>query len=269
MLDFDQIDIWFPSLTNALSPIIDNSVLSIVANSNPEFFEDALDQLLESVDRNTLVDTTLNWLQLSKIVGYHGTRLTKEEALSISNVGLRPLSAPERRVRLTRALSKHHEWHEKESRLDEAIENFGKGNSAGQREGQVHLTLSEAGMLRSFNHYLKYGSEFDQHAAYTLFGTEGYEYLARDGTPMIFRFSVPGETAIRAAHPIFTVDDMLARNEMPNIVKEFLNAWCFRLTDSSFQTTNLREDCGLVFRDVVPAEWIIGIRTVQIEEICA
>jgi hypothetical protein len=93
------------------------------------------------------------WLQSNEIAGYHGSRLTDEEFHSVKKIGLIPLDAETRRDRLIRALSHHPKWQEVKAKLDETILAYGQGNRAGHREGQVHLTLSKAGLIQSFNHY--------------------------------------------------------------------------------------------------------------------
>jgi hypothetical protein len=120
----------------------------------------------------------------------------------------------------------------------------------------VHLTLSRAGLTDAFNHYLTHGAEFDWHVAAELLGEEGQELLSKDGTPYVIQVAVPGDLALTAAHPHFTVDDMRERGELPNIVHQFLDVWCFRLSRPGYQSRKLRVDCGMVFESAVPAEWI-------------
>ena len=135
--------------------------------------------------------------------------------------GLVTLEASSRRERLSRALSRHPRWTKVAAQLDDAINVIGPGNAVGRRKGQVYLTLSYAGLMKGFNHYLTHGAEFDRHVASELLGEE------------------EREAALAAAHPFFTVDHMRARGEVPNILKEFLQAWCFRLPRPSIQSRNL------------------------------
>jgi hypothetical protein len=46
-----------------------------------------------------------------------------------------------------------------EPQLEETLALFGAANHGGHREGQVHLTISRAGLVQGFNHYLTHGSE--------------------------------------------------------------------------------------------------------------
>ena len=139
----------------------------------------------------------------------------------------------------------------------------GPGNRAGRRENPVHLTLSKSGLVDGFNHYLTHGSEFDQHVAHNLLGEDGSELLRSDGNPFLVRVRVPGAAALAAAHPIFTLEDVIAQGDTPNIVKEFVEAWSFRLAHPDFQSASLEVDCGMVFRSPVPAEWIVGIEEIS------
>ena len=263
ILEFDNIGIWAPSLENALQAYVSENVLHNVATSKPEYMEDALETFFKLTDQDAIIQNTLCWIESNKIAGFHGTRLTNKEIASVLSNGLVPLQADDRREPLIRKLSKHPNWPAVEGRLDETIDAYGKEGSAGHRQGQVHLTLSEAGIVTKFNHYLTHGSEFDQHVASALLGQDGKDYLTRDGDPILFRMAVPGRCALKAAHPFFAIEDTRKSGGLPNIVKEFLRSWAFYLTDRNFSPSKLKVDCGMVFKSVVPAEWIIDHRTVS------
>lgn len=261
MIDFDDIDDWAPKLAAALSPHVPDSIGPKLAAAALEFVEDARDLLFDLAGRDAVIDAALDWIRSTKIVGYHGSRLTDEEIASVRSSGLIPLKAEARRLRLIRALSSHSRWHEVLNQLDAVIQAHGRGSAVGNRENQVHLTLSGAGLINSFNHYLTHGAEFDQHAAYALLGQEGKDLLARDGKPTLIRVAVPGPVALDAAHPFFSIDDIRDRGDVPNIVNEFLEAWSYRLAYPEFQSRTLEVDCGMLFRSTVPAAWIIGFDT--------
>jgi len=90
----------------------------------------------------------------------------------------------------------------------------------GHREGQVHLTVSRAGLTRSFNHYLTRGSEFDGHVARHLLGVEGQNLLGSHGGAVLFKLQVPGKTALAACNPYVRPD-----TEIPNLVSDILRVW--------------------------------------------
>ncbi len=257
-IDFDAIDDWASPLHSVLQGLLPKGIENILISRRPEFVEDALDILFEHADRDAVIDSTLDWVRSGKIVGYHGTRLTPEEIESIRELGLLPLDASARRIRLTRALSEHPKWQSVSSRLDEALEKHGRGQCAGGREGQVHLTLSRSGLVSGFNHYLSHGSEFDQHVAYYLLGDEGKNLLGEDGTPILLTFAVPGAVALEVAHPFLGIDDLRRQGDVPNIVNEFLKAWSYALAHPGFLSSTLRVDCGLFFRKTVPADWLMA-----------
>ena len=152
MVEFDDIDNWTSDLAAALSEHVPISVARKIAAASPEFVEDARDKLFELMDRNTIIDATLDWIRSTEIVGYHGTRLTHQEIDSVRANGLVPLKAEARRTRLVRALSPHPKWREAADRLDAVIQAHGPGGFGGHREGQVHLTLSQSGLTKGFNH---------------------------------------------------------------------------------------------------------------------
>jgi hypothetical protein len=264
LIDFDDIESWAPSFTAALKDHLPSNVGSLLAEKTPEYIEDARDILLGLTDRDTIINAALAWVRSSEIAGYHGTRLTHAEVASVRMRGLLPLDARTRRVRLSRALSRHPQWQSVASRMDEALEKHGRGQCAGGREGQVHLTLSRSGLVNGFNHYLSHGSEFDQHVAHFLLGDEGKELLREDGTPTVLKFSVPGPVALDAAHPFFGIDDKRRQGEVPNIVNEFLEAWGYALAHPGFQPSSLEADCGLFFRNVVPADWLVVAEPVEV-----
>lgn len=261
VVDFDEIDEWAPALTAALNSLLPESVGGKLAAVSPEYVEDARDLLLSLAPRDAVVDATLTWIRASRIAAYHGSRLTNEEMSSVRAVGLIPLKAEERRYRLERALSAHRRWPEVRGQLESTIEAHGRGEAAGRREGQVHLTLSRVGLRDTFSHYLTHGAEFDQRVAYALLGPDGKELLARDGEATIIQVAVPGALALDAAHPYFGIEDLRARGDLPNIAGQFLEAWSYRLAHAGYQSRRMKVDCGMIFYAAVPAAWIVGFET--------
>lgn len=261
MVDFDDIDNWEPGLTDALSSHLPDSVRLTLETAAPKYVEDSRDLLFDLTDRDAIIDATLTWIRSTKIAGYHGSRLVEEETAAIQAGGLIPLRAEARRNRLLRAFSQHPKWHEVEGKLDTTISDHGPGRAAGRREGQVHLTLSRAALTDHFDHYLTHGSEFDQRVAYALLGPDGKQLLAGDGKPTVIQVAVSGSLALEAAHPHFGIDAMRAKGDVPNLVDQFLEAWTYRLAYPGFQSRTLKIDCGMVFRSIVPAAWIVAVET--------
>ena len=173
-----------------------------------------------------------------------------------------PLNANARCTRLVRALSPHPQWSKVGHCLDAILDQYGTGSKVECREGQVHLTLSRCGLYRGFNHYLTYGAEVDQHVAYALLGEDGKELLRKDGDARIIRVAVPGYIALNAANRHFTIEERLARGDVPNLVDEFLKVWSYTLVYPNFQCGTLEVDCGMVFYSRVPSAWIMDIETV-------
>lgn len=259
MIDFDSADEWEADLSASLRHVVTDNVIEEVRSSDPEFIEDARDMLLELAGRDAVINTTLNWLRSGSLAAYHGSRLTSEEITAIYDSGLVPLQANARASRLTRALSGHPRWAEVSGQLTATIEKYGNQGHMGQREGQVHLTLSISGLTNGFNHYLTHGSEFDQHVARSLLGDEGLELLGYDGEPAIVIISVPGTEALAATHPYISIEDMQSRGDVPNIVDEFLCVWSYRLVHPGFESRSLEVDCGMIFRQAIKPEWIVRV----------
>lgn len=259
MLDYDNIDDWAPRLSAALVDVVADHVRASIAAYAPEYIEDACAHLFSLVSPDHLITATLQWLGANTIAAYHGSRLTDEEVASIRRDGLLPLDALSRRSRLARALRGHRDWAALEPRLDREILAHGPHNRAGHREGQVHLTLSRAGLVNGFNHYLRRGAEFDQHVAHALLGLEGYQLLEADGRAVVIQVELSGDVALAGAHPHFTIEDMRLRGEVPNIVREFLETWSYRLFDPAYQTKTQELDCGISFCEAVPPRCIRGL----------
>ncbi len=259
MVDFDNNRIWVPLLTKAVGSLLSDAAREKLRAEMPEFLEDALDLLFFCTNREEIINATLEWIRTMPIAGYHGSRLVDSEVDSIRFRGLLPLKALSRRERLCKALSCHPRW--KEGALDAALLNFGEGNKAGCREGQVSLTLSRCGLLHGFNHYLTHGSEFDQHVAYALLGNEGKELLRKDGNARIIQVAVPGPVALNRANQYFPIAARLERGQLPNLLEDFLRAWSYTLAHPDFDCGTLKLDCGMVFCKAVPSRWIVNIET--------
>ena len=261
VIDFDDIDHWEPLLAEKLIPLIPTSIVNMVAVAAPNELHHARQMLLDPSCRTAVIDATVEWVNSVTITGYHGTRLTEAEVDSVRKQGLLPMQANQRRARIERALSRHELWPEVAGRLDDKLRAFGPGEKAGRREGQVHLTLSRSGLVCEFNEYLTHGSEIDRRIAYALLGHEGEALLANDGKARLIKVSVPGEKALAASNPFWSVEECLASDRIPNMVGELLDSFSYRLAHPSFQCSSLRLDCGMTFQLTVPSDWITGIES--------
>ena len=264
MLDFDDNSKWGPQLTAAFGNLLSTQAVETLTAAKPEYIEDAYDLLFSCTDKQQIVDATLAWIRSMKVAGYHGSRLINSDVESIRTCGLLPLDANSRRSRLTRALSSHPEWDQAEACLDFALQHPGEGIMAKHREGQVHLTISRCGLICDFNQYLLFGSEFDQHVAQTLVGVGGKELLREDGQARVVRVAVPGEDALNAANPYFSVDYQLSCGNVPNLVDYVLQVWSYGLAYPEFDGGTLKVDCGMVFHEAVSPAWIVQIDTLTI-----
>jgi hypothetical protein len=263
VVDFDSIDDWAPELGDVLHPVVTDMVRRKLAAAEPAEPREARRLLFELADRDAIIDATLAWIRSITVSGYHGTRLTDAEVASVRANGLLPLDGAQRRYRLVEALSLGSRWNEVCHKLDDTIRAFGPGGRNSVREGQVHLTLSRAGLTNSFDHYLSYGSEFDQNVVAELLGQSGLELLKRYGKRRLIVVSIPGEDALVASHPWSGIDHERERNGVPHLVRPVLEAWAHRLCHPGFQSRTMKADEGLVFRSVVPPAWITEIETLS------
>jgi len=261
IFDFDHIEVWGPELRRELSDAIPKDISHAIASGKPKLIEDARDILLSKVDQTVLLRLVINWLKLQTIFAYHGSRLTFEEIIDVQRDGLRLLRAADREQRLRTILSSHPRWPTVERNLTEVVDAYGVNwlqNNSGRREGSVHATISRSSLIKSFNHYLKYGSEFDQVVSQRLLGDEGVELLGGYGSPVIFKIAVPGAVALHAANSHLRELPL----GLPNLVRELLDAWAYWLASPTFSTQTLEVDCGLKFSADVPPAWIINCEQV-------
>jgi hypothetical protein len=260
MLDFDHIEAWGPELRRELGGAIPGDVAQIVTSAKLNSIEDARDILLGKVDQKVVLRLVANWLRHQTILAYHGSRLTAKEMVDVRRDGLRVLKASDREPRLRTILSVHPRWPTVERSLAEVVAAYGVNwlqNNTRRREGSVHATISRAFLIKSFNHYLKYGSEFDQVVSQRLLGNEGVELLGGYGSPVVFKIALPGSVAFHAANPY--VPEPL---NLPHLLRELLDAWAFWLAYPTFNTQTLEVDCGLKFSTDIPPEWIIDCERV-------
>jgi hypothetical protein len=256
MFDFDHIEVWGPGLHRELAVAIPGDVSQVIASGKPKLIEDARDIFLSKVEQKVVLGLVVNWLKLQTIFAYHGSRLTVQEIVDVRRDGLRVLKAVDRELRLRTILSAHPRWPTVERSLTEIVDAYGVNwlqNNSGHREGSVHATISRAGLIRLFSHYLKYGSEFDQVVSQRLLGDEGVELLGGYGSPVIFKIAVPGAVAFHAANAYLPELPL----GLPQLVREVLDAWAFWLANPTFSTQMLEVDCGLKFSTDIPPEWII------------
>lgn len=251
IFDFDDNAEWGPRLWELLRPYLPGDMAQIVKAAEPEFIEDAADVVLAHTDKQVLSAVMTNWLRSQRIRGYHGTRVNADELASIRSDGLLPLRVQQRTERLQRALSQHPRWAEVEHTLPAALELYGPGMCLGRREGQVHLTVSRAGLVDGFNHYLKEGSEFDWHVSHHLLGPEGQALMAADGDSYLIALLVPGDAALLSCNRFG-----LPTDDFPNLVCDLFRVWSHWLGYPDYRASRLKLDCGMVFSDIVPAFWI-------------
>lgn len=256
--DFDDNAEWGPRLWELLRPYLPGDIAQIVRAAEPEFIEDAADVVLMHADEPVLSEVMIDWLRSQRIRAYHGTRVNADELASIRRDGLLPLRVQQRAERLQRALNQHPRWGEVAHKLPAALELFGSGMHSGRREGQVHLTVSRAGLVEGFNHYLKEGSEFDWHVSHHLLGPEGQALMAADGQPYLIAMLVPGDTALASCNRYGMPTD-----RFPNPVYDLFRVWSYWLGNPDYRASRLKLDCGLVLSDTVPATWIDYIEKIE------
>ena len=168
--------------------------------------------------------------------------------------------ANDREQRLRKILARHPRWHSVENRLLEVLEDVGPKEKQGRRQGQVHFSISKSGLVNGFDHYLSYGSEFDQQVVHRLFGDQsGLELLKTETIPILVHVSCSGEQLIQGAHPHFSYSDIVDMGEIPGLARTFLNAWAFKVANPSLDIEKLRTDCCMMERVTTPHERILDV----------
>lgn len=260
MINYDNFETWQRSFGEVVARLLGEKAVKNLASSTFEYIEDAGDIVVSHSDIETVSSEIQNWILGHEFCVFHGTRLLPKEIHSIQQEGLRPLSATDREPRLREILGCHPKWHFVENRLLGVIEDVGPKGKQGGREGQVHFSLSRSGLVNGFDHYLKYGSEFDQHVAYRLFGNQsGLDFLNSKTVPVLIHASFSGEQLIKGAHPYFSYSDVVGMGEVPGLARTFLNAWAFKVSNPGFEIEKLRTDCCMMEHVATPPERILII----------
>lgn len=249
LFDFDQICDWAPRMSEALADIVPAGLREQLPARPIKWLDDALEAILEQVDRQLLLRATRSWLMGQEIAGYHGSRLSSEEIASVLTHGLLALD-PAARVELLKArLSRHPDWLTASPLFEASVAGHADG-TFGCRQGQAHLTLSRGSLLESNNHYLVEGSEFDQAVAFDLLGKDARVLLQTGRSPVLFKVQVPGPRALEVS------ERRLSTGETPSLVRYALEFWAFWLHDPTFDPATQHADVGLVFYETIPAAWI-------------
>jgi len=262
MINYDNINDWRPKLTNVLGQLVPESAKQEIADAKLKCCEDVLNLFFELTDKEAIIDKMLDWLQSTKIVCFHSTRLTDIEVESIRKNGLILLDANNRYNRLVDVLSPHPEWSNKKHLLKKIIKKYGQENCEGRRDGVVCFALSEDRK----NHYLIYGSEFDRCVVRDIFPKkeEGLNLLYKYGKPRIISIKIPGDLVLETTD----VELVQATGDVPNIVKEFLYTWCYKLANlSSKKIKDNFDNCSLTFQKPFLSNCIIDIKTLNDDKI--
>lgn len=250
-LDFDQGAAWLPSLHQQIAGLLPADFpdrLERLAPEGPFAIQAALPQLFGD---GAVFAAVREWITKRNVVVYHGTRISERQRSSILRDGLRPLVAADRIDNVAELLGEHPRWAELEPRVPDAIEWVRR--NAGSREGMVYGSLSRAGMLRTCNHYLVEGSEFDGHVVARLLGDGIHQPHPRPGIGSLVVFRADGAAAIDAADP--RADPGCGTS----LIEEVTAAVGWWLAAGDDDTAAFDVDCALLFHGAIPAKRIEAI----------
>ena len=267
MIKFDETMHWVPQFSESLQRLLPRELMDRLIQSERENPGSALWELLKSPQSRDAFNDTISWIKKGHLMLFHGTRLNDEEVISVKKHGLKPLDSLDRRVRLVRSLSTHPRWPYVSKELENVMEKYRPRQTAGDRENKVFLTLSRRGLVSDFNHYLRYGSEFDQKVAEELLGCQGKRLLTCDGTPRIVKVAVPGDTVLSTANRFGGIDDLIDKGDPPILIDKFFATWFSYMASESDDWHDVGVDSGVMFTCTIPPEWIHDIETLSDEEL--
>lgn len=255
MLNYDSIEVWSPAIYSIIANIFPPDIDNVIHASSLTFYEDAWNALIEHDGErcSNVIDSVVDWISTQTVSAYHGTRLTDMELEDVRRNGLKILNPVQREVRLRTALSTHARWAEVEGRLKEVIASLMRGDS-GKRDGRVCATLSRSGLINGYNHFIKFGSEFDSIAASKLLGDDGLTLLSNYGKPYLIQLGVPGALAVKANNPY-----NMSLDDHHGIAFRLAQAWAYRRARPEWSCQTLNADIPLTFSHDLPNNWIVAI----------
>lgn len=259
VFDYDRFDEWKDEISAIVLDVCGASILEKLKRSRPKYLEDAEAILTADRDSSELCEKILVRLDGSKFRVHHGTRLTETDVQSVRQLGLQPLNLAQRKERIRSFAQNHSRWQSFSHRLDECIERVGVGRAAGNREnGNVYGCFSRNALIRSCDHYVKFGSEAEQHVASCLSrDDEMRSLMSKHRHPYIISFLVGPREAVRASNP-YGVED----GTLPAAIGRFVRGWAYSVVHEDFSTASQRDDFAGSFSGGVPPE-----RIEQIEDI--
>lgn len=189
-INIDDPETWFKNLDDHLqrSGLLINVAFEEI--ELPPYLEEYSIPVLERLNQPEVRLAIDDWLLASHIKCFHATRLTNSGIASIQKFGLRALEASERESRLLAItassvpsrLKKHYC-----SKIRENIQKFKNRDN-----GRIYFGLSRQFLISEANHYLKYGSEFDQCVIVHTFEEDRKDLLSRDSIPCIVENTFSG-----------------------------------------------------------------------------
>ena len=256
MITLDEPATWLEAFDAAVGDLLSPDGRTALGQSSLEYPQDALEVALQHDTHGGLLRAAMEYIRGTTIAGYHGTRASDEEALSIRDRGLILLREEDRVPRLVRALSKHAKWSEKAHDLRPTIDRHGAKSKMAQRVGQIHLAATSADAMP----FARDGSEFDEFVAHDLFGDEGTALVRQDGAPRLVIVELPGAVALDAANPFTAVDEALSRDDIPHLARQFLTAWAYCVARPDAVATLSMAGCAMMLRSPIPPGWIREVR---------
>lgn len=232
IIDYDQIEVWAPWVTQAVSEIAPRNWKDVLEKEKPEYEESAAAVVYHLVGTQRLVQHLTTKLADHRVRVYHGTRLSVDELQQVRVKGLRPLKLSDRKTTIISMLRDHKKWSVVEPRLEEVLKALGPGNVAGRREDNcVHVCFSRRGIIEDCNHYLTHGAEVDDHIVYHLFENDptAKELLRLNRSAYLISFSRYFDETLKAANPYG-----FSHSGPPSFLKQLIQAWAYKQVDPSY-----------------------------------
>lgn len=255
VIDFDNSREWFALFDTTLADISTDVDWYKLRRQPPEYYDEAASHLIASVGEDRLSEAMESRFRRSKILAFHGTRLTDDEIRRVNATGLQPLKLIDRRDRYERMFADHPNWPAVRNQLHDAIHELGTMNSAGPREdGRVWACYSRAGLLDCT--FTSLGAEIDHHMANRLFnGEEAHYLLRRYGHPCIVKFEVSLPEATRGVTPFAIKEE----GRLWDFHKTLLSHWAFSKAHPQHNCATERDATQMGFEMSIGSDRLIEV----------
>lgn len=254
IIDFDTNE-WLFDLHRIFEAHLPKDIHLKLKRAKFKFKEDALDAFEESVDIEVIIDATLDWIKSNHVRIFHGTRLTDLEVQEIISEGIKPLLVVDRVEWLRCTIPDL-----RDILTDDLVTDAVDKGSLIHRENQLHAAISLKELMGCYD-YLFLGSEFDRRLLEFSGRSDLLPLITMRGKPRVIKIVIPGDEALDAMHPFFSIEDTRHNDRYPNFVRDILKEYAWLMSEPDYKRVGI--DSCLLFRRAISAENIEEIETID------